>query len=253
MSTSAEPAAQLEPSPPSRRPTWSRWLLAGILVLLIAGFFALGLQRYFSLEYVRANLDYWKQQTEQDLLLSLVIFFAVYVTVTGLSLPVAVWLSLTAGFLFGRWVGTAVVLLAATCGATLAFLSSRYLFRDSVQQRFGERLRSLNQGVARDGAFYLFALRLVPAVPYFLINLGMGLTPMRVWTFVWVTLVGMLPGTFAYVNAGGALRDIQKPSDILSPDVVLALALLGLLPLLLRLLVIFLRKGRSHEPPTPTI
>src|SRR5262249_40037385 len=161
------------------------------------------------------------------------LFFVVYVTGTGLSLPVAVWLSLLAGYLFGRWLGTSVVILAATCGATLAFLSSRYLFRDAVQRRFGTRLRVINEGVMRDGAFYLFALRLVPVVPFFLINLGMGLTTMRVWTFAWVSLVGMLPGTFTYVNAGGALRDLQKPSDILSGNVVLALALLGLLPLLL--------------------
>lgn len=227
--------------------------MAGLFVLLIAGFFLLGLQSYFSLEYIRAHLDLWQEQTDENLPLSLAIFFVIYVTVTGLSLPVAVWLSLLAGFLFGRWSGTAVVLLAATCGATLAFLSSRYLFRDLVQQRYGVRLRVLNEGVARDGAFYLFALRLVPAVPFFLINLGMGLTPLRVGTFFWISLVGMLPGTFAYVNAGGALRDIQKPSDILSANIILALALLGVLPLLLRWLVSFLRKGRSDEPPGPTV
>lgn len=231
----------------------SRWLTAGTIVLLIAGFFLLGLQRYFSLDYIRAHLDFWENKTDENLPLALGLFFVLYVTVTGLSLPVAVWLSLLAGLLFGRGLGTAVVLLAATCGATLAFLSSRYLFREVVQQRFGERLQAINAGVEHDGAFYLFALRLVPAVPFFLINLGMGLTPIRVWTFAWISLVGMLPGTFAYVNAGGALRDIEKPSDILSGEVVLALALLGLLPLLLRWLVSFLRKGRSHEPLDPTI
>jgi len=253
MASASDPAADSEsqPSRPPSRSGWSRWLLAGLLVLLIAGFFLLGLQRYFSLEYVQAHLALWKQQANENLLLTLGIFFAVYVTVTALSLPVAAWLSLTAGFLFGLWPGIGVVLLAATCGATLAFLSSRYLFRDAVQQRFGERLRAINLGVQRDGGYYLFTLRLVPAFPFFLINLGMGLTPIRLWTFVWVSLLGMLPGCFAYVYAGVAGSDIQKPSDVLSVPVVLALALLGLLPLLLRFLVSFLRKGRSHEPPGP--
>ncbi len=253
MSTASDPVTNPDspPATPPARRGWSRWLLAALLVLLIAGFFLLGLQRYFSLEYVRDHLNLWKQQASENLPLTLAIFFVVYVTVTGLSLPVAVWLSLAAGFLFGLWLGTATVLLAATCGASLAFLSSRYLFRDAVQRRFGERLHSINQGVQRDGGFYLFTLRLVPVFPFFLINLGMGLTPMRLWTFAWVSLLGMLPGSFAYVNAGAAGRNVQKPSDILSGPVVLALALLGLLPLLLRLLVSFLRRGRSHEPPAP--
>ncbi len=235
-------------SPPPARPagpSLARWLLGGLVVVLVSGFFLLGWQRYFSLEYIRGHLDAWQERTGDNLPLALAVFFVVYVVVTGLSLPVALWLSLTAGFLFGRWLGTVVVLLAATVGATLAFLSSRYLFRGAVQRRFGERLRAINQGVERDGAFYLLTLRLLPVVPYWLINLGMGLTPLRAWTFVWVTLLGILPGTFAYVNAGGALRDIEKPSDILSPGVVQALLLLALLPLLLRLLLWFLGKGRS--------
>ncbi len=244
MSTPIDPPDPPAPPvlPPPALLAWPRWLIACLLVLLVAAFFSFGWQRYFSLDYIRAHLDLWKQQAEANLPLALGLFFLTYVTVTGLSLPMAAWLSLLSGWLFGPWRGTAVVIVAATCGATLAFLSSRYLFRSAVQRRFGTRLRVINEGVERDGAFYLFALRLVPAVPFFLINLGMGLTPMRVRTFAWITLVGMLPGTFAYVNTGGALRDIQKPGDILSGEVVLALALLGLLPLLLRLLVSFLRK-----------
>src|SRR5262249_37441880 len=153
------------------------------------------------------------------------------------SLPVATIVSLLGGALFGRWLGTAVVLLAATLGATLAFLSSRYLLRGFVERRFGGRVEALNRGLDREGAYYLFFLRLVPVFPFFLINLGMGLTRFSTWTFFWVSLLGMLPGTFIYVNAGTALATIQSPAGILSPTVLISFALLGLFPLLLRKLV----------------
>jgi uncharacterized membrane protein YdjX (TVP38/TMEM64 family) len=163
------------------------------------------------------------------------------VRATALSLPVALTLTLLGAALFGRRLGvagvSAVIDLAATTGATLAFLSSRYVLRDWVRRRFGERLRALEQGVERDGAYYLFTLRLVAAVPFFLINLGMGLTPLRVSTFVWVSLVGMLPATVLYVNAGQALGTAASPADLVGPDVLLALALLGVVPLLARKLV----------------
>ena len=127
--------------------------------------------------------------------------------------------------------------LAATVGGTLAFLCTRYLFRDWVRQRFGDRLATVNRGVERDGACYLLALRLVPFVPFFLVNLGMGLTPMRVRTFLWASLLGMVPGTFLYVNAGTELGRLTSPLGILSPNVLLSLTLLGVVPLVLRRLV----------------
>jgi uncharacterized membrane protein YdjX (TVP38/TMEM64 family) len=176
------------------------------------------------------------------------VFFTAYVAVTALSLPAATVLSLAAGVLFGRWVGTAVVLLAATLGATLAFLSSRYLLRDWVRRRSGARLEAVNRGVERDGAFYLLTLRLVPAFPFFLVNLAMGLTPMRAWTFAWVSLVGMLPATFLYVHTAATLEGVHSPREILSPGVLLSLALLGVVPLALRWFVRRRAGGKGQGP-----
>jgi uncharacterized membrane protein YdjX (TVP38/TMEM64 family) len=236
------------PPEPAARPTrlWPRLLLAAVLVGAVVAFYALGLHRYLSWEAIRANVKAWKDQTDEHLPLALLLFFVVYVAVTALSLPVAAWLTLLAGALFGRWLGTAVVSAASTLGATLAFLSSRYLLRDWMQRRFGRRLGPINRGVERDGAYYLFTLRLVPAVPFFLINLGMGLTPMRVGTFALVSWAGMLLGTFLYVNAGTALASLDSPSSILDVKVVASLVALGLVPLLLRLLM-----RRRTRPATP--
>ena len=144
---------------------------------------------------------------------------------------------MVAGALFGRWVGTGVVSIASTLGATLAFLGSRYVLRDWVQRRFADRLGQINQGIERDGAYYLFTLRLVPVVPFFLINLGMGLTPIRVTTFAGVSWLGMLMGTFLYVNAGTELATFDSPADFLSWKVLGSLALLGVVPLAVRKLI----------------
>ena len=220
--------------PPAPGGKWSRLALALGLVLAVVAFYALGLQRFVSWDYIRSHLDGWQLFVEENLLLALVIFFAVYVAVTALSLPVALPLTLVGAALFGRWLGTGVISLGSTLGATLAFLSSRYLLRDWVQRKFAARLEALNRGVERDGAFYLFTLRLIPVVPFFLINLGMGLTPMRVGTYALVSLVGMLPGTFLYVNAGTALATIDSPSGLLSREVLASLALLGVVPLVFR-------------------
>jgi uncharacterized membrane protein YdjX (TVP38/TMEM64 family) len=229
--------AEESPVPAPRRPPGRRWLLAALLVLGVAGFYALGLHSYLSWGYLRAHLDELEAWVGGHYFLALGLFFLAYVAVTALSLPAATVLSLAAGVLFGRWVGTALVLLAATLGATLAFLSSRYLLRDWVRRRFGARLAAVDAGVERDGAYYLLTLRLVPAFPFFLVNLAMGLTPMRAWTFAWVSLVGMLPGTFLYVHTAATLRDIHSPGEILSPGVLVTLGLLGVVPLALRWLV----------------
>jgi uncharacterized membrane protein YdjX (TVP38/TMEM64 family) len=204
-----------------------------VLVLLVAGFYAFGWHEYLSWDYVRGHLDQWKAQVEDNLAVAAVLFFLLYVAATGLSVPAAWILSLVAGALFGRWFATLITSVAATLGATLAFLSSRFLFREFVQRRFGSRLGALNQGVERDGPYYLFILRLIP-VPFFLINLGMGLTVMRVWTYTWVSWVGMLPGSFLYVNAGEEIGKIRSPSDILTWQLWLSFALLGLFPLAAR-------------------
>ena len=165
--------------------------------------------------------------------------FLVYVAVTGLSLPGAAVLTLVFGWYFDFLRAVLLVSFASTTGASLAFLLSRYVFRDAVQSRFGGRLRSFNDALARDGALYLFTLRLVPAVPFFVINLVMGLTPLRLGAFWWVSQVGMLPGTAVYVYAGAAVPDLQLLSErglggIVSPQVLAAFVLLGVFPLLVK-------------------
>ena len=171
-------------------------------------------------------------------------FFLVYVAVTALSLPGAAIMTLAGGAIFGLWWGLLIVSFASTIGASLAFLASRYLLRDWVQKRFGRRLEAIDRGMERDGVFYLLTLRLNPAVPFFLVNLGMGLTRTRLITFYLVSQIGMLPGTFVYVNAGTQLARIESVGDVLSPGLIASLVLLSLFPLLAKALVGWLRRRR---------
>ncbi|MFN0116659.1 MAG: TVP38/TMEM64 family protein, partial [Paracoccaceae bacterium] len=181
-----------------------------------------------------AALDGWR--TDHPLLLGLLYFLA-YVAVTTLSLPFAVWMTLGAGALFGFWGGVVIVSLAATAGATGAFLAARYFLRDAARRRAGDRLSAIDAGIRRDGALYLFSLRLIPAVPFFLVNLLMGLTAIPAGTFAAVSFIGMLPATALYVNAGTQLAAIGKPGDILSPGIVISLLLLGVFPWIARSLL----------------
>ena len=207
------------------------------IVAAIGAFFAFDLGRFLDLAFFKEQQDtidaYWNNQP----LLVAGIFFLVYVAVTGLSLPGAAVMTLAGGAIFGLLWGTIIISFASSIGATLAFLASRLLFRDSVQQRFGGKLRAVNEGVAKEGAFYLFALRLVPIFPFFAINLLMGLTPIRTWTFYWVSQIGMLAGTLVYVNAGTQLAKIESVSGILSPAILGSFALLAIFPLLAKRLV----------------
>lgn len=244
MTSSAEPVPP--PSPPSSR-RWSRLILAILLVLCVLGFYVFGLQDYLSWDYIRSHLEQWKAQVQDNLALAALVFFLLYVMATALSVPAAWILSLVAGALFGLWVAAGITSVAATIGATLAFLSSRFLFRDVVQRRFGARLTALNNGVEREGAYYLFILRLIPVVPFFLINLGMGLTTMRLWTFIWVSWVGMLPGTFLYVNAGEEIGKIQSARDIGTPGLWISFALLGLFPLVARKAIQWFGRGTKSR------
>jgi uncharacterized membrane protein YdjX (TVP38/TMEM64 family) len=204
----------------------SRRLVALAIAAGIAVYFALDLGRYFTPEYFQAQRAAIEEFRAARPLLAALSFFALYVAVTGLSLPVAALLTLAAGAVFGLLWGTVIVSFAASAGATLAFLASRFLFREAVQRRFGDRLRAIDRGVRKEGAFYLFALRLAPPIPFFVINLVMGLTPIRTRTFYWVSQVGMLPGTLVYVNAGTQLADFR-----LSPALVGSFVLLGIFPL----------------------
>jgi uncharacterized membrane protein YdjX (TVP38/TMEM64 family) len=219
----------------SGRPSvWKRWALALGLLGAIATFYGLGLHDRFSWAGVRASLADWQRVVDDNWVGSIFLFFVVYVAVTALSLPVATFLTLAGGALFGRWLGTAVVSLASTLGAVLAFLSSRTILRDWVERGLAGRMQPIQQGLERDGAYYLLTLRLVPLFPFWLVNLGMGLTRMPVATFAVVSLIGMLPATFLYVLAGEALATIDSPRDLLSTQVVVALTLLGVVPLAIR-------------------
>ncbi|WP_225317008.1 TVP38/TMEM64 family protein [Leclercia adecarboxylata] len=187
----------------------------------------------------QALLLYCQQAPRQ----SAALYFILYVLVTTLSLPGAALLTLLGGALFGLWPGILLVSFASTLGATLAMLVSRYLLRDWVQHRFAGPMRTVNDGVARDGAFYLFALRLMPLFPFFVVNLLAGVTRLGVWRYWWVSQLGMLPGAIVYLNAGHQLGQITSLHDILSPGVVFAFTLLGLLPLITRWL--FARFSRT--------
>ena len=211
--------------------------LALAVAVAIAAFFVLDLQRFLSLEAMQRSLGTLRELYAEHGVLMLGGYFLAYVLMAALSLPGATVMGLAGGAVFGFWAATVAVSFASTLGATLAFLMSRYLFRDLVQSRFGDRLAAMNAGVAREGAWYLFTLRLIPVFPFFVINLLMGLTPMPVRTFSWVSQLGMLGGTMVYVNAGKELGELTSVSGILSPSLILAFALLGLFPLVVRKVV----------------
>jgi dihydrolipoamide dehydrogenase len=201
---------------------------------LIAAFFAFDLGRFLTLDYLKtqqATIDAYYQANP---LQTAAIFFLIYVAVTALSLPGAAIMTLAAGAIFGLLAGTVLVSFASTIGATLAFLASRFLLRESVQKKFGDNLRAVNAGVDRDGAFYLFAMRLVPAIPFFVVNLVMGLTPIRTGSFAWVSQLGMLAGTIVYVNAGTQIARIDSLAGILSPALIGSFVLLAIFPFIAR-------------------
>ena len=205
-------------------------LLFVIIAALIACYFIFDLGQFFSLDYLKAQQGAFDSLYADKPTMVLGAFFAIYVAVTALSLPGAAIMTLAAGALFGFWVALLLVSFASSIGATLAFLASRFLFHDAVQDRFGERLKKINQGIEKEGAFYLFTLRLVPAFPFFVINLVMGLTPIKARTFYWVSQVGMLAGTAVYVNAGTQLGQIDSLGGLLSPELLGAFVLLGIFP-----------------------
>jgi len=233
---------ETEPAAVPKR-TWLRWLVLLILVAGVACFYAFGLHEYFAWSSIRANVADLKAQVDDNLVVAALVFFAIYTLMAGFSVPAAWIMTLVAGALFGVVPGAGIALLSATCGATLAFLSSRFLFRDWVQVSFANRLETFNRGFESEGAFYLFSLRLVPLFPFFLINLAMGLTPIRTWTYFWVSLLGMLPGSLIYANAGHHLGLLNAPGDILSTGVIVSLVLLGIAPLVFR--KILQRRNRS--------
>jgi pyruvate/2-oxoglutarate dehydrogenase complex dihydrolipoamide dehydrogenase (E3) component/uncharacterized membrane protein YdjX (TVP38/TMEM64 family) len=221
-------------------------LLVLALLALVVAYLALDLGRFFSLDYIRSSRDQFAALYQSHPAQVIGAFFALYVGVTALSLPGAAVMTLLGGALFGLWVGTLIVSFASSIGATLAMLVSRYLLRDSVKTKFGARLADIDRGIERDGAFYLFTLRLVPVFPFFAINLLMGLTAMKVRSFYWVSQLGMLAGTLVYVNAGTQLAQIRSLQGILSPGLIGSFVLLGLFPLLAKKIVDALQRRKVY-------
>ena len=222
-----------------------------VLVAMIAGgfaaFFGFGLDRFVSLSYVKTSVEELRGLYAGHPVVVAGAYFVIYVAAAALSLPGAAVLTLAGGALFGLLVGTLVVSFASAVGATVACVVARFLLRDWVQARFGDRIAKVNEGVEREGAFYLFTLRLIPIFPFWMINLAMGLTGMSIRTFYWVSQVGMLAGTVVYVNAGKELAKITSLKGILSPGLIVSFALLGLFPLGMKRLVGLVRSRKDKS------
>ena len=218
-----------------------------VIVLAIIAFFFYDIQQYTTLDYIKAKQQNIVEYYKQNFFFVLVLFIFLYVLVTALSLPVATFLTLVGGALFGFSTGLIIVSFASTIGATLAFLMARFLAQNYVQKNFKNQLSKINKKFKSEGSFYLFALRLVPVVPFFIINVVMGLMTIKTWTFYWVSQLGMLPGTIVYVYAGTQLAQIETFSDITSPSMLIAFALLGLFPLIAKNFIQFIRKDKNYD------
>ena len=226
--------------------TKARLLLLIVVALMI--FFISEFNQYLDFNYLKSQQQQLEQYVDNQPIMAAVVFFSFYVLIAALSLPGAALLTLLAGAIFGFWQGLIIVSFASSIGATLAFLVARFLLRDWVQQKFNKALRSINQGMENEGHYYLFGLRLIPAFPFFLVNLAMGLTSIKVMTFYWVSQVGMLAGTMVYVNAGTQLALLESASDILSLPVIAAFTLLGVFPFFVKKLLSFLAIKRLYKP-----
>jgi len=220
-------------------------ILALLLIGAVAAYFILDLGQILSLENFKASQAEIVAAKNANPALYIAGFFLLYVAVTGLSIPGAAIMSLVAGALFGVLIGSLIVSFASTMGATLAFLSARYLLRDWVQARFGERLRAIDDGLEKDGAFYLFTLRLIPVFPFFVINLLMGLTRIKTPTFFWVSPLGMLPATIVFVNAGTQISRVESTAGLLSPTLIASFVALAFFPWVAKVIVALVKRSRD--------
>ncbi len=221
-------------------------LIVVVFAALIAAFFGFNLGRFLTLDFLKSQQAAVASYYAANPVLTIAGFMGVYIVAVAASIPGAAILTLAAGAVFGVVMGTAIVSVSSTVGATLAFLVSRYVLRETVEAKFGKFLAPINAGVEKEGALYLFTLRLVPAVPFFLINLAMGLTKMKTWTFFWVSQLGMLFGTIIYVNAGTELASISSVRDILKPGLIGAFILLGIAPLIAKKIVDFIKARKVY-------
>lgn len=222
-------------------------ILVAIVLLLAGLFFSLDLGRYLSLDYIKASQTRFQLLYAENPFTVIAVYVLIYIVSAGLSLPGATVLTLAGGGFFGLLVGVVVVSISSTLGATLACFAARTLLRDWVQRKFGEKLVTINEGIEKEGWLYLFSLRLIPVFPFFVINLVMGLTTMRLSTFFWVSQLGMLPATIVYVNAGKELAKIDSLGGILSPTLVISFALLGIFPLAVKKIMQFVKARMQVE------
>ena len=220
--------------------------IAALFITTVAVFYMTGGSEYLNLAYIKQQQTAFSDAFGENTVLFTILFFTLYIIATAFSLPIATLLTLLAGAIFGFIYGLILVSFASTIGATIAFLMSRFVFKEAIQNRYADNLQSINKGFEQEGNFYLFAMRLVPAFPFFLINLVMGLLPISTRNFYLVSQLGMLPGTAVYVYAGTELGKINSLSDITSPTLLLAFALLGLFPLVAKKALNLYRKGKPE-------
>ncbi len=216
-------------------------IILAVLVALIGCFFYFDLGSYLSFDYIKQKQASFEAFYAKNAFLMIALYSLAYISVVAINIPGAAILTLLGGAIFGVFWGSIIVSFASSIGATLAFIGSRFFLKDWVQSKFGSYLETINKGVEKEGAFYLFTLRLVPVVPFFVINLVMGLTPMKASTFYWVSQLGMLAGTIVYVNAGTQLASLDSPAGILSPSLLASFVLLGIFPLIAKKLVGWLK------------
>jgi len=217
------------------------------LACLVVAFFLLDLNRYFTLDYLKQSRESFAAFYAQNRLLTIAIYMLLYIAITALSLPGATVMTLAGGALFGFFTGLIAVSFASTIGATLACFVSRYLLRNWVEEKFGDKLSAIHTGLEKEGPFYLFTLRLIPVFPFFVINLLMGLTRMKLWTFYWVSQIGMLAGTAVYVNAGKELGKLESLSGILSPTLIVSFVVLGVFPLAVKKILNWYKQKFIHD------
>jgi uncharacterized membrane protein YdjX (TVP38/TMEM64 family) len=226
---------------------FKRLIIIALILVIVAVFKIFDLGDYFTLSYIKASQDRFEVLYSKHKLPVIAGYMVIYILVTSLSLPGAAVMTLAGGALFGLLTGTIAVSFASTIGATMACFVSRFILRDWVQGKFGDKLKTVNEGIEKEGAFYLFTLRLIPVFPFWLINLAMGLTKMPLKNFYLVSQVGMLPGTLVYVNAGKELARIESLTGILSPGLILSFVLLGLFPLITKKLLSLYKTNKSKN------
>lgn len=225
----------------------TKLLIGVVLIILISAFYFSGAHHHLELSVVQKNLKQIQEAYQENPLIVMLAFTLLYVFITGLSIPGALVLTLLSGAIFGVWQGTLLVTVCCTLGAMISFFTSRYLFKASVEKKFSKQFKTINNKLVHHGNYYFLTMRMVPVSPYVVINLVMGLTKMNVFTFAWMTFVGMLPGNFVFVLAGRKISEIESPGEILTWPIILTLTLIGLLPILVKKIVSNFEGKRNHE------